>query len=249
MDGLSRREIQDGFEQDQTVVPSQNRLGPPFRMGHHSKNVTRGVADPRNGLRRAIRIVLLRDLPFGRAIAENDLVAPLHFRERSRIDIIVSIGVSDRKTDDLSFLIEPSIGKTWVLHSEENLFADELQASVSHQSTGEKARLDQDLEPVADSENQSSRGREPLHGLHDGRKTGQSAGPQIVSIRKSTGDDDHIDPGELLLFVPDEPGARAQHAIEHMVTIVVTIRAREDKYTNVHDITLNLRFSTALSPP
>jgi hypothetical protein len=68
-----------------------------------------------------------------------------------------------------------------------NLLADVLEAGVAHERAGQQAGLGEDLEAVADAEDQAAAGGKPLDRLHDRRKAGDGAGAQVIAVGKAAG--------------------------------------------------------------
>ena len=96
--------------------------------------------------------------------------------------------------DSRSPSVQPAVnGVCGVDHLELDLAADEAQAGVGQERTGEQARLAADLEAVADAEHGTAAAGEVGHGLHHRREAGDRADPQVVAVGESAGDDHGVD--------------------------------------------------------
>jgi hypothetical protein len=100
--------------------------------------------------------------------------------------------VGDR--DDQLALVAISRGEARVrrLHQKRRTFADEVQAFIAHQRAGQEARLDQDLEAVADAENRNARFGALDEVGRDRRARGDGAAAQIVAIGEAARDHNEI---------------------------------------------------------
>ena len=74
--------------------------------------------------------------------------------QRLGVGEIIAVMMGDRRADDLAGRIAPGEGGVGVGHLQLHLAADEFQRGVAHQRAGQQAGLDQDLEAVADADDQ-----------------------------------------------------------------------------------------------
>ena len=97
---------------------------------------------------------------------------------------------------------------TQVLHP-----ADEAQRRVAHQDSGQHAALDQDLEAVADAENQPAAVGMGANGLYHRRAAGDGAAAEIVAEGEAAGQHGEIGAGgKLVLGMPHRARGDARAA-------------------------------------
>jgi hypothetical protein len=114
------------------------------------------------------------------------------------------------------------------LDPDRHVRTDELERRVCPEHARKKPGLAEDLEAVADPEDESTLRRESAHGLHSGREPGDRAAAQIVAVRKPAGENHRVHLGERLFRVPDEAYVGAERR-ERPGRIAVVVRAREDE--------------------
>lgn len=107
------------------------------------------------------------------------------------------------------------------------MFADEVEAFVANEGSGEKSALAEDLEAVADAENGATGCGEGFHRLHDRRELGDGSAAEVVAVRETAGNDDGVEAGERGVLMPHEVGGGAGKVIESENAVLVAIRARE----------------------
>ena len=114
------------------------------------------------------------------------------------------------------------------------LLADVVLGGVAHERAGEQAGLAEDLEAVADAEDQAAGCGEALDGLHDGSEPGDGAGTEIVAVGKAAGDKDGVAALKILGGVPEIGDGLAHERAEDVVGVVVAVRSGEDKDAKLH---------------
>jgi hypothetical protein len=75
---------------------------------------------------------------------------------------------------------------------------------------------------------------ERLYRLHDRRKPGDRAAPEVVPVRETARNRDPVEPGERFLLVPDERRLHADHVLERVIAVVIAIGAWEDQDREFH---------------
>ena len=70
--------------------------------------------------------------------------------------------------------------------------ADELEAAIADQRAGEQSGFDQDLEAVADAQDEAALGGEAADGAHDGGELGDGAAAEVVAVGEAAGEDDGV---------------------------------------------------------
>src|SRR5207253_5678824 len=72
------------------------------------------------------------------------------------------------------------------------------------------------------------------HRVHDRRKTGQRSGAQVVAVRKASGNDDGIVTAQVGVAVPDEINRLSDVFRDHVVSIVIAVRAGKNNDAEFH---------------
>src|SRR5262249_47954433 len=149
-----------------------------------------------------VRISFGCDLALRCAVTEDDAVGGLEFVERAVGGDVAALAVRYRHRDHLPGLASDRDGRLSVLDTQVHPFAAVLERVIAHQGTGQKMRLAEYLEAVADADH-----RLPLLGVasyraHHRREAGDSAGPQVVAVREAARKDDAVVGGEIALAVP-----------------------------------------------
>jgi hypothetical protein len=121
-----------------------------------------------------------------------------------------------------------------------DLFADVLLSGVAHERAGEQAGLTEDLEAVADAEDEAAVRSEFLDGLHDGREAGDGAGAEIVSVGEAAGDEDGVAPFEVVRRVPEEGDGLACDFGDDVVGVVIAVGAGKDEDAELHGVRITL---------
>jgi chromosome segregation ATPase len=98
-----------------------------------------------------------------------------------------------------------------------------LQKVSARISAGQQTRFAQNLEAVADADDQLS-GRGFLHDrAHDRRKARDGAAAQIIAVRKAPRQNDRVEAGQRRLFMPDVFRLRTRNAVNGAKAILVAI--------------------------
>ena len=111
-------------------------------------------------------------------------------------------------------------------HAHVLVLADEVQRAIANQRAGKQARFAQDLESIADPEQELAGRGVLLHRLHDRRKPGDGPATQVIAIGKAAGQDDEIVTGDGSFLVPDIIGGDAKFS-ECEDTVLIAIGAWE----------------------
>nr|ADI18668.1 hypothetical protein [uncultured Acidobacteria bacterium HF4000_26D02] len=234
----SRRHCRDhGFEHDQAVGAAEDRLTRPLRMRHQTNHVPRGVAHPGDRGERPVRIGGVRHGPVGGAVAEQHLPVRLDRRDRLRAGIVVPLAMRDRQLQHLPDRGATGERRVGLLHTHVDVLAEKLQPAIREQRALEQTRLEQHLEPVADTDDRPSRVGELAHTGHDWRKPGNRAGPQVVAVGEPTGQHDDIGAMEIGVLVPDELRLLPQDMLGRVVRVVITVGTGklDDREHHHHD--------------
>ena len=106
-----------------------------------------------------------------------------------------------------------------------NGFADEAEVAIADERAGEQVGFDEDLEAVADAEDEATLGGVFFERGHDGRVAGDGAAAEVVAIGEAAGEDDEVEAVEAGGIVPDEFGGHVEIGGEGVPGVVVAIAA------------------------
>ncbi len=123
---------------------------------------------------------------------------------------VVALHVADGHLEDLAGREEVGEGGVGGLGAEMDLLADVVEAGVAHEGAGEQAGFGEDLEAVADAEDEAAGGGEFFDRLHDGGEFGDGAGAEVVAVGEAAGDEDGVAVFEVGGGVPEERGGLAE---------------------------------------
>ena len=112
--------------------------------------------------------------------------------------------------------------------------AHEAQIPVAQQCAGKKAAFHQNLESVADSQNQPAVLGEFLHGGHHGRKLRDGAAAQVIAVGESARQNHRIGVAQRSGIVPDKFGWVAQVMRDRVPRVVVAIASRKHDDAESH---------------
>ncbi len=90
--------------------------------------------------------------------------------------------MGDGHAEDLAALAGVGEGAVGGFDAEGDFFADEAEAAVADESAGEESGFDEDLEAVADAEDEPAGAGEVFHRGHDGRELGDGAAAEVVAV-------------------------------------------------------------------
>jgi hypothetical protein len=131
--------------------------------------------------------------------------------------------VGNGNADDLSWSKEKGEGGICTLHPEENVPANEPPIPVGKKRPGEESTLKENLEPVANTKDNTPRKREIPHRPHNGGKPGNGSGSEIITVTESPGEDHAVASPEVSIAVPEEHHFLPEHIPENVETVVVTV--------------------------
>ena len=125
--------------------------------------------------------------------------------------VVVALAVRDRNPQHLARVRAARERRVGLLDADVDVLAAELEAAVAQHRARQQARLEQDLEAVADAEHRTAARGERLHRRHDRREARHRAGAQVVAVREAAGQDDDVGALQARVLVPDELGLLAEH--------------------------------------
>lgn len=208
-----------------SITGAEQILASPFRMRHQPKHISTAVADARDIVPRAVGIGAVCDISRLVAITKNNPVFALKLVESLIVTDIVSLGMRDWKPEygsTFHFIGEWSIGS---FHANKNVFTNEVQVPVADQSSGKQSGFTKNLEPVANAQDESAAFGKLLNRIHHRREAGECASAQVIAVRKPARNNQSVIAGETGIPVPDEVHGLAHVFRDHVVGIVIAIRA------------------------
>ncbi len=230
-------------EQAAAVGAAHDVFDVVFRMRHHAEHVAAGVDDAGDRLRGAVDVGLLVDHALGGAVAIEH--SPLAFQplQRLLVRFVIAFAMRDRHPNDLPGIIAARERGIRTFDPQMHIMADEFQPRVAHEHAGQKARLAENLETVADPEHQPATGSKIAHRVHDRRTRGDGAAAQIVAIGKSAGHHHEIGAfGQRRLGMPDHRGFMTRDEPQRARHVALAIDAGKDENSGFH-----VKFGASLS--
>jgi len=119
-------------------------------------------------------------------------------------------------------------------HRDIDGLANEFQAGVPEERSGQEAALAKHLEPVADTHHQTAVSRKLLHGLHYRREAREGSAAKVISIGKSAGQNDGIDVAKPCGIVPNVFRFMSEIMRYGVQSVVITIAAGENDNSDFH---------------
>src|SRR5262249_26165757 len=136
----------------------------------------------------------------------------------------------------LPLLISAGERRVGPLDADVDVLTDVFQASVAHQRAGQQAGLSQNLEAVANAQNNAAITGKIIDGLHYRRESRDPACPQVIPVRESPGKNYRVITIYLLFFMPNEINGLANDFADHVVRVVIAIGAGENHYAEFHRV-------------
>ena len=203
-------------------------------MRHHAQHVAALAEHAGNVGQRAVGIGLGRHFACGCRVTEGNAVLALELRERGRVTEVVALHVADGNFEHFACAQRVGKGRVGGFCAQVNLFADVFQPGIAHQRSGQQAGLAKDLKAIADAEYQAAGGCEFLDRLHDGRKTGNGTGAQVVAVGKAAGHKNRITIFQVGGFMPEQRDGLVHHVRNGVVGVVVAVGAGKNKHAEFH---------------
>src|SRR5579862_2198648 len=223
-----------GLEDLEPLDATQFGFAGALRMRHHPQNVAARTADSSDVIQRSVGVGFRRNLTRRGAITEHNLLVALQLRESCLVAEIVAFHMPDGNGQDFALMARPGKRSLRVFHPYLNRFADVFQSYIPHQRSRQQARFAQDLEPVADTENQSASIGELSHRLHHGRELGDGPRAQIVAVGEPARHDDSVAMLEIVGFVPEEGDRLPRDLLNRPIRIMVTVVSWENDDAEFH---------------
>src|SRR4051812_36696514 len=202
-------------EDGEAVGRAGQRVDRVLGVGHQAEDVARLVAhagDP------ALRAVVVG------GVAQDDLLAEGVEVRR----VVAAGGVLDGDRERLPGARLARERRVGVDDLELGLAADEAQLAIGQQRARQQARLAQDLEAVADAEDQATVAGELDDRLHDRREARDGPDAQVVAVGEPAGDDDGVDALQVAVAVPEQDRLADALAGQLRVDLVAASREPDD---------------------
>jgi hypothetical protein len=203
-------------------------------MRHHAQHVAFAIADAGDICDRTVGICGGVFAAVWSCVTENNLIVALERVESCGIAEIISVIVRDRGLQNLTALRCAGERRVGGFNANVNGQAAETQAGVANHGARKKSGFEKDLKSVADSEDDPASACEFFYAAHDGRKTRDGSGAEIVTVRKSTGKNYGVGAGEISGLMPDEFGLLAENVMRDVESVIITIGAGENDNTEFH---------------
>src|ERR1017187_4045210 len=112
--------------------------------------------------------------------------------------------------------------------------ADVLQSGIAHESAGKESGLAENLETVADPEDEASIGCKFADRFHHWREFGDCTGAEIIAVGEATGNDDCVTPLQVRRVVPEEGHGLLGDFRDGPKGVVITVGTGEDDDAKFH---------------
>jgi len=192
-------------------------------VGHEAGYVAFAIADAGDVVCGTVGIAGGVVGTIGRGVAEKNLVIFFESGECVRVAIVVAVAVGDGQLQNLAFLCGVGEWRVGVLNADVDVAANEAEAGVAHHGAREKAGFEEDLETVADAEDEAAAAREFGDGVQDGRKAGDGASAEIVAVGKTAREDEGVATVEVFGLVPDEFDGLLEDVADGVEGVVVAV--------------------------
>ena len=120
--------------------------------------------------------------------------------------------------------------------------ADVFEACIAQKSSGQQAGLAKNLKSVTNSEHQAAAVRKLPDRFHHRREFCNCPSPQIIAIRKATGNNDCIAILQIMRVVPQESNRLPGDLLDGPKRVVIAVRSGEDDDTKLHSGDSNRMF-------
>ncbi len=223
-----RQGVDDGVEDGEAVDAAHYLFAAAFGVGHHAEDVALFVGDAGDVVEGAVGVGGGGGFACGVAVAEEDLSVGFEAVEGGGVGVVAAFAVGDGDAEDLAGVAGVGEGGVGLFDAEVGPLAAELEVVVAHEDAGEESGFAEHLEAVADAEDEAAFGGEFFDGGHDGGEAGDGAGAEVVAVGEAAGEDDAVEVGEGIFFVPEVLGVLAEDVAEGVVAVGVAPGAGED---------------------
>src|SRR5712691_8360947 len=115
-----------------------------------------------------------------------------------------------------------------------HMLASVLQASIAQHRARKQSGLEEDLKTVADPEHGAAAVRKGAYLAHDRREARHRPGPQVVAVRKATGQNHDVRTLQIGVLVPEVLRVLTEHIPGRVKRVPVAVAARKDGDAESH---------------
>jgi hypothetical protein len=112
--------------------------------------------------------------------------------------------------------------------------ADEAHDRVAQHRPWQQPGLQQDLEAVADADDQPASGREVPDRLHHRGEAGDGPAAQVVAVGEPAGQDEAVVTGQVGVLVPDVPYRLLEHFFYNMKAVQLAVGTGKNHNPEIH---------------
>src|SRR5579862_101582 len=217
--------LQDGLEDHFAVHAAEPRIGRPLRVRHEAEDVSPAVANARDVASRAVGVGFRRGPAGCVGVTEKNLAVAIQGTEGLFVREVVAFAVRDGQFKQRAGRAGVGERRVHVLDADGDAPADEMEGGVADERAGEQPRFAENLEAVADAEDELSLARLLDDGAHDGRESRDGPATQVVAIGKAAWQDDKIISRDGGFLVPNVVGVAGLP--QDAVAILIAIRSRK----------------------
>src|SRR5438874_4655181 len=115
-----------------------------------------------------------------------------------------------------------------------HVLASVLQASIAQHRARKQSGFEEDLKAIADAEPRAAAVRKCAYFGHDRREARHRPGPQVVAVRKATGQNHDVRAPQIRILVPEVLRVLAEHLPGCVKRVLVAVAARKDGDAESH---------------
>ena len=141
----------------------------------------------------------------------------------------------DRQPEQVALARRAGERRRGVVDPHVDALAYEGQRAIARQRAGQQMGLAQNLEAVADAEDESAVGGEARDALHDRREARDRAASQVIAVAEAAGQDHAVRAAETLVLVPERECVLAHHVAQRVQRVAVIKRAGKRNDAPLHD--------------
>ena len=221
-------------QQLEAVLHAEHVFAGALRMRHHAQDVAPLVADAGDIFQRSVGIGFRGNLPLRSCIAEDHLLALVQLLQRGLVAEVIPLAMPDGHLQHLARSQSLGEGRSAAFHPQVDRLADVLQAAVAQQDSGEQVRFAENLEAVADAQDEAAAFGKTLDRLHDGRKARNRPGAQVIAIGKAARHHDDVAVLKIVRVMPEQRGGLSANFLERPIGVVVAIASGKYDDAKLH---------------
>ena len=189
-------------------------------MRHDPDHVPALVADPRDVVRRAVRVI---------QVAQHDAVFVFQLRERRGVREVVTLVMGDRERELLTGLAAAVQGGPCRLHPHADASQTKRMSVLRSSAPGRRCASVRTWKPLQTPRMGPPDAGELFERAHDVREAGDGAGTQVVAVGEAAGHDHGVRTLQVRVGVP-ELDRLGTHPLDGVQGVAVAVGAGEDGY-------------------